>query len=53
MGLALTLFYIENISQPPEVEEALDKRTKMGMLGNMQQYTQYQDRRCAMPSTIT
>src|SRR5207245_9752935 len=29
MGLALTLFYIENISLPPEVEEALDKRTKM------------------------
>src|SRR5262249_27333683 len=42
MGLALTLFYIENISLPPEVEEALDKRTKMGVLGDMQRYTQYQ-----------
>jgi membrane protease subunit (stomatin/prohibitin family) len=42
MGLALALFYIENISLPPEVEEALDKRTKMGMLGDMQRYTQYQ-----------
>jgi membrane protease subunit (stomatin/prohibitin family) len=42
MGLALALFYIENISLPPEVEQALDKRTKMGMLGDMQRYTQYQ-----------
>jgi membrane protease subunit (stomatin/prohibitin family) len=42
MGLALTTFYIENISLPPEVEQALDKRTEMGVLGNMEQYTRYQ-----------
>jgi membrane protease subunit (stomatin/prohibitin family) len=42
MGLALTLFYIENISLPPEVEEALDKRTKMGVLGDLSRYTQLQ-----------
>lgn len=42
MGLTLTAFYIENISLPPEVEKALDKRTEMGVLGNMAQYTQYQ-----------
>ena len=30
MGLALKQFYIENISLPPEVEQALDQRTKMG-----------------------
>ena len=42
MGLALTLFYIENISLPPEVEQALDKRTQMGVLGDMNRYTQYQ-----------
>jgi membrane protease subunit (stomatin/prohibitin family) len=42
MGLALTLFYIENISLPPEVEQALDKRTKMGVLGDMKRYTEYQ-----------
>ncbi len=42
MGLALTAFYIENISLPPEVEKALDKRTEMGVLGNMDQYTRYQ-----------
>jgi membrane protease subunit (stomatin/prohibitin family) len=42
MGLTLTQFYIENISLPPEVEQALDTRTKMGVLGNLQQYTQFQ-----------
>jgi membrane protease subunit (stomatin/prohibitin family) len=42
MGLALTTFYIENISLPPEVEQALDKRTQMGVLGNLDQYAKYQ-----------
>jgi membrane protease subunit (stomatin/prohibitin family) len=42
MGLSLTAFYIENISLPPEVEQALDTRTKMGMLGDLNQYTKYQ-----------
>jgi membrane protease subunit (stomatin/prohibitin family) len=42
MGLALTAFYIENVSLPPEVEKALDKRTEMGVLGDMGQYTRYQ-----------
>src|SRR6516164_3001179 len=34
MGLALTGFYVENISLPPEVEKVLDKRTEMGVLGD-------------------
>jgi len=42
MGLALTLFYVENISLPPEVEAALDKRTSMGIIGDMNRYTQLQ-----------
>jgi membrane protease subunit (stomatin/prohibitin family) len=41
LGLALTSFLIENISLPPEVETALDQRTKMGVLGDMNKYTQY------------
>ncbi|MBN2714110.1 MAG: SPFH domain-containing protein, partial [Planctomycetes bacterium] len=39
-GVKLTKFMVENISFPPEVEAALDQRAKMGVLGNMQQYTQ-------------
>ncbi len=42
MGLQITQFMIENISVPPEVEAALDKRTQMGVLGNLDQYTKFQ-----------
>jgi membrane protease subunit (stomatin/prohibitin family) len=42
MGLALTAFYVENISLPAEVEKALDKRTEMGVLGDLSQYARYQ-----------
>src|SRR5215472_13246588 len=35
MALALTLFYVENISLPPEVAPALDTRSKMGLLGDL------------------
>lgn len=41
-GLELALLMVENISLPPEVEAAMDKRSSMGVLGNMQAYTQYQ-----------
>jgi membrane protease subunit (stomatin/prohibitin family) len=41
-GLALTKLLVENISLPPEVEEAIDKRSSMNVLGNLGQYTQYQ-----------
>jgi membrane protease subunit (stomatin/prohibitin family) len=41
-GLDLSQLLIENISLPPEVETALDKRASMGILGNMQQYAQFQ-----------
>jgi membrane protease subunit (stomatin/prohibitin family) len=41
-GIELTKFLIENISLPPEVEEILDKRTQMGLVGNMNAYTQFQ-----------
>lgn len=42
LGIELAQLIIENISLPPEVEEALDKRSSMSILGNMQQYSQYQ-----------
>jgi membrane protease subunit (stomatin/prohibitin family) len=41
-GLEVTKFYIENISVPPEVEAALDKRASMGALGDAQRYMQFQ-----------
>ncbi|MBE5804422.1 MAG: hypothetical protein E7316_07915 [Clostridiales bacterium] len=42
LGLGLTSFVIENISLPEEVEKSMDKRTSMGVLGDMNKYTQYQ-----------
>jgi len=41
-GLELVKLLVENISLPPAVEEALDKRSSMGILGNLNQYTQFQ-----------
>ncbi|MBY0231719.1 MAG: SPFH domain-containing protein [Gemmataceae bacterium] len=42
MGLKLVSFVIENISLPEDVEKAIDTRTKMGVIGDMSQYTKYQ-----------
>ncbi len=41
-GLQLVSLVIENISLPPEVEAAMDKRTSMGVIGNLNAYTQFQ-----------
>lgn len=41
-GLELTRVLVENISLPQTVSDALDKRTSMGMVGNLDQYLQYQ-----------
>lgn len=40
-GLTIPELYIENISLPPAVEEALDKRTSMGLAGDLGKFTQY------------
>jgi membrane protease subunit (stomatin/prohibitin family) len=42
LGLNLTKLLVENISLPPEVEEVLDKRSSMGILGNLGAYAQFQ-----------
>ncbi len=42
MGIEITKFIIENISLPPAVEKVLDTRSEMAILGNMNQYAQYQ-----------
>ncbi|MEJ1238755.1 SPFH domain-containing protein [Chryseolinea sp. T2] len=41
-GLKITKFLVENVSLPQEVEQALDKRSSMGILGNLNQYAQFQ-----------
>lgn len=41
-GLTITNFTVQNLSLPPEVEAAMDKRTQMGVLGDLDQYTKYQ-----------
>ncbi|TMV92023.1 antifreeze protein, partial [Thioclava sp. BHET1] len=40
-GLSLPEFYIENISLPEAVEAVLDKRTSMGIVGDLNKYMQF------------
>jgi membrane protease subunit (stomatin/prohibitin family) len=41
-GLEITKLLIENISLPEEVEAALDKRSSMGIIGNLDNYLKFQ-----------
>ncbi|MBW4707494.1 SPFH domain-containing protein [Roseobacter sp. YSTF-M11] len=41
-GLSMPELYIENISLPPAVEEVMDKRSSMGVIGNLNEYMQFQ-----------
>lgn len=41
-GLQIVTLNVENISLPPEAEAALDRRTSMGIIGDMNRYTQMQ-----------
>ncbi|MCC7322030.1 MAG: SPFH domain-containing protein [Rubellimicrobium sp.] len=40
-GLSIPEFYIENVSLPEEVEKVLDKRTSMGIVGDLTKYAQF------------
>lgn len=42
IGLTLQNLVIENISLPQEVEKVIDKRTSMGVLGDLGTYTHFQ-----------
>ena len=42
LGLKLESFVVENISLPEEVEQAMDNRTSMGVVGDLNRYAQYQ-----------
>jgi len=41
-GIEISSFIIENVSVPPEVEEAIDKRSSMSAVGNLNDYVKYQ-----------
>ncbi|MFH8219562.1 SPFH domain-containing protein [Streptomyces sp. NPDC018057] len=41
-GIAIPRFYIENISVPPEIEAAIDTRSRMTITGNLDDYAKLQ-----------
>jgi excisionase family DNA binding protein len=41
-GIEMSSFILENVSVPPEVEEAIDKRSSMAAVGNLNDFVKYQ-----------
>ena len=41
-GLEITSFVLENVSVPPEVEQAIDTRSSLSVIGNLNAYVKYQ-----------
>jgi excisionase family DNA binding protein len=41
-GLEISSFIVENVSVPPEVEQAIDKRSSMAAIGNLNDFVKYQ-----------
>jgi excisionase family DNA binding protein len=41
-GIEIASFILENASVPPEVEQAIDKRSSMGAIGNLNDYVKFQ-----------
>ncbi len=41
-GLEIPSFVVENVSLPPEVEQAIDKRSSMSAVGNLNDYVKFQ-----------
>ncbi|MQA29366.1 MAG: helix-turn-helix domain-containing protein [Luteitalea sp.] len=41
-GIEMGSFILENVSVPPEVEEAIDKRSSMAAVGNLNDFVKYQ-----------
>jgi excisionase family DNA binding protein len=41
-GLEITSFVVENVSVPEEVEQAIDKRSSMSAVGNLNDYVRFQ-----------
>jgi excisionase family DNA binding protein len=41
-GIEMASFIVENVSVPPEVEAAIDKRSSMAAIGNLNDYVKFQ-----------
>ncbi len=41
-GVEIASFILENVSVPPEVEQAIDKRSSMAAVGNLNDYVKFQ-----------
>ena len=41
-GIEISSFIVENVSVPPEVEQAIDKRSSMAAIGNLNDYVKFQ-----------
>src|SRR6187401_3152090 len=41
-GIEMPAFIVENVSVPPEVEQAIDKRSSMAAVGNLNDFVKYQ-----------
>ncbi|MBC8095113.1 MAG: SPFH domain-containing protein, partial [Akkermansiaceae bacterium] len=41
-GIEIPAFIVENVSVPPEVEQAIDKRSSMTAIGNLNDYVKFQ-----------
>jgi excisionase family DNA binding protein len=41
-GIEIASFVVENVSVPPEVEQAVDKRSSMAAVGNLNDYVKFQ-----------
>jgi excisionase family DNA binding protein len=41
-GIQIASFIVENVSVPPEVEQAVDKRSSMAAVGNLNDYVKFQ-----------
>jgi excisionase family DNA binding protein len=41
-GIDISSFILENVSVPPEVEQAIDKRSSMAAVGNLNDYVKFQ-----------
>ena len=42
IGVSVSSFVVENIALPPDVEKYVDKKSAMGVIGDMKQYTDFQ-----------